>query len=381
MYVVDCDPGQVEFTPPGLISSIKLVEPVLSPPFVNCLRFHKSVVMSCSIGGVSPGENPDIYLINFLHLWKSFLAQVESPAPILFNTMGWTQGIGVHLLVDIIRIVQPTHLIEIKRLPFDGKVNFPFDCTPDVISSMTGWSANIRQFTLDHKQNSSNLLGSIPERVGFSYITLSSFHKPHRENYRPNRLNRINSQLAYMCRMDEMIYKSISDIKCIELDTRNLFFHVENEFPIESHLIPDSIRNSWVHLCIVKNPVTKHSKPRSLPTNDTQHQISNFSANADSGLSLNQANRNPQEKSSYSAILANSPSNSRATPTTQLDNSPVKVLTRFDENVCIGSAIVRNIDLRKNRIFLLTPEDSEKLKQVNCIVRPRGFVVPHKIQV
>lgn len=316
VYIIDCDPGQVEFTSPGLISCIEVVEPITCPPFVTCLRFSQSAITSYSIGSVSVAENPDLYLINFLYLWKNFISQVDPSSPIIINTMGWTQGIGVLLLSDIIRTIQPTHLIEIKKQPFDGRVNFPFDCTSEIISCTNGWS----NLAKNNNQSYRSALASIPGTVNYSYITLSDFFKHHHGRFRPNRQNRINSQLAYLCRMDEMVFKTISDVKSIELNTKHLFFHIENEFPVEVHLIHDILRNSWVHLCHIDNPEAKPLK--------------------------------------YSGL---------------------KVLKSLGQNICLGCAVVRFVDINRETITLLTPESLKRLKEVNCIVRPQGMVVPCQI--
>ena len=314
LYIFDCDPGQTEFSPPGQISIIHVTQPLLYPPFINVLYLHSNIVLSSSVAGTSASNNPDLYLINFCYLWNSFVQfQEYNPCQvILINTMGWTQDIGYYLLLDMIRLVKPTHVVEIKFNLTECKDNFPFDCCPQNINTANGWSIDMKaDESLEQEFQEVNL-----ESIDYEYIKLSTIWKSSRSKI--SKMNRINSQIAYICRIQELIFKPISDLDCYKLNWSKVYFHIEYEFPIDSHFILDALELSWIQLCHID-----HLSP-------------------------------PQSEQ-------------------------INVLPNLSENYCLGNAIVHYIDRNEKIIYLITPEAPEKIEKTNCLVRPYGMNVPKKL--
>lgn len=60
--LLDLDPGQPEFSPPGVVSLIHVMEPNLAPPFCHPLHNTKNILRSHAIASVTPAMNPEHYL-------------------------------------------------------------------------------------------------------------------------------------------------------------------------------------------------------------------------------------------------------------------------------------------------------------------------------
>ncbi|KAA8910548.1 hypothetical protein FN846DRAFT_904962 [Sphaerosporella brunnea] len=103
---LDIDPGQPEFTPPGSISLSILNSPILGPPFTHThipVRWHH-------IGYTSPREDPGHYINSIIDLLSAYRQQYAS-TPLIINTMGWTKGLGLELLQDILVHSQASDII------------------------------------------------------------------------------------------------------------------------------------------------------------------------------------------------------------------------------------------------------------------------------
>ncbi|KAF8541920.1 hypothetical protein BDD12DRAFT_877517 [Trichophaea hybrida] len=103
---LDMDPGQPEFSPPGIISLSVLTCPILGPPFTHTLtptrRHH--------IGHTSPREDPAHYIRAIIDL-LSVYRQSHPTVPLLINIAGWTKGLGLELLHDILSHSQATDIV------------------------------------------------------------------------------------------------------------------------------------------------------------------------------------------------------------------------------------------------------------------------------
>lgn len=107
--VLDLDPGQTEFTPPGTLA-LKTIQstPLLGPPFT-----HQSMVDGLEyLGFLTPTEDPKLYLSSCKRLFAKFLASGHSAGiPLIVNTMGWTTGLGLSLLQSLLHMAPVSHLV------------------------------------------------------------------------------------------------------------------------------------------------------------------------------------------------------------------------------------------------------------------------------
>lgn len=98
VYLLDLDPGQCEFCPPGTLSLVKLESPHFATSYMHCN--FKNVVKAHTFGWVSPIEN----LGRYLDLCADLIRCVPDEGLLVVNTPGWTKGLGIELIAEITRI-------------------------------------------------------------------------------------------------------------------------------------------------------------------------------------------------------------------------------------------------------------------------------------
>lgn len=106
--MLDIDPGQPEFSPPGEISLLHLRSCVFSPPFTHPVPSTQAgdrLVKAHHIGTVSPKDDPDHYLhciIDLLNHYQQTLSSYPS-CPLIVNCSGWVGGGGLEILAELLR--------------------------------------------------------------------------------------------------------------------------------------------------------------------------------------------------------------------------------------------------------------------------------------
>lgn len=117
VMVLDCDAGQPEFSPPGLLTLTEIQHPVLSPPHLHMATKH---VGASFFGQTTSKADPTLYLSMITALLQQYTDMVnerhagnETKLPLLINTDGWVKGLGSHILTTLLDIVQPDHVIQI----------------------------------------------------------------------------------------------------------------------------------------------------------------------------------------------------------------------------------------------------------------------------
>ncbi|XP_063001270.1 polynucleotide 5'-hydroxyl-kinase NOL9 isoform X1 [Elgaria multicarinata webbii] len=103
---LECDLGQPEFTPPGCVSLINVTEPLLGPPFTHQRRPRKMAYF----GETSCEQDTERYIDTLKYVFSAY----ERDVPLVVNTMGWVQGAGLLLLIDLIRLLAPSHVVQIS---------------------------------------------------------------------------------------------------------------------------------------------------------------------------------------------------------------------------------------------------------------------------
>ncbi|KAH9322681.1 hypothetical protein KI387_017320, partial [Taxus chinensis] len=120
---LDTDVGQPEFTPPGCLS-LHIIERPNPDLSILCLRTPER----CHFyGDISAKSNPENYLHFIVNLYNHFREEYyngdisdESEAsksvriPLVVNTHGWVKGLGYDVLVDMLRYMAPTHVVQIR---------------------------------------------------------------------------------------------------------------------------------------------------------------------------------------------------------------------------------------------------------------------------
>lgn len=146
--VLDIDPGQPEFSPPGVISLVRLDHPNLSPPFCHPTLATKHVLRSHAVASVTPASDIEHYKDCVLELFQRYQKSCSNH-PLVINTPGWVQGTGLGLLVDLIGAIRPNEVVYMSEDGPEETVeglrlaceNIPFTTLPSQSSEFTSRTA------------------------------------------------------------------------------------------------------------------------------------------------------------------------------------------------------------------------------------------------
>ncbi|KAF8333007.1 hypothetical protein F5887DRAFT_995172 [Amanita rubescens] len=133
---LECDPGQSEFTPGGMVALNIIEDHCFGPPFSHPTSPNRAHY----IGATTPLSSPAHYLASVQALFQAYELDLRTPLlssdvpnhirdviPLLVNTMGWNKGIGADLTQRIQDIIQPTHVFEITASNSLDDFNYPPD--------------------------------------------------------------------------------------------------------------------------------------------------------------------------------------------------------------------------------------------------------------
>ena len=105
--LLDLDPGQPEFSPPGELSLTYLRTFNFGPQFTHPVVDSKSgnrLLRAHHIAAISPRDDPDHYLACALDLMKHYrrLLHTNPTCPLVINCSGWILGSGLEILTELI---------------------------------------------------------------------------------------------------------------------------------------------------------------------------------------------------------------------------------------------------------------------------------------
>ena len=137
MAFLECDVGQSEFTPGGMVA-LNIVEyPIFGPPFTHPTLPHQAHY----VGADNPRSSPSHYLRVIQALVETYRLDLQYATsfvgvedesgddriidmiPLVVNTMGWTKGLGTDLTRRIEEMVQPTDIFTFDASPQDGDID------------------------------------------------------------------------------------------------------------------------------------------------------------------------------------------------------------------------------------------------------------------
>lgn len=322
VYYMDCDPGQPEMTTPGVLSAhlIKSGESLQIPPYLNMLQ-HEVIAIS-SVAGTNMSTDPKIYIDTCQYIFKKIQHHMQIKGrqrPIFINTMGHIRNVGLAMLIDLIKISQPTDVIvlNIKNDPSrtiycDFSVN-EIRRTPYSFSDTDEGSNDSNSSSLNY-----NLL---VEDLEFAF--------PDSQKTSSN--NRLASILAYLAYIPEALYLPIDKTPPKFLKMDGLLTHCASSYPLKPSIVLDLLPNSWIHLC--------HIDPK---------QVS---------LSLEASSTSNQQNYTSLTLAQN-----------------------IRNNSFYGCGIILNLNLQESKIELITPLDQLTLDtKINLIIKPLSIQVPSVI--
>jgi len=110
LFFLDCDVGQSEFTPPGLLSLHKISNFILSVPFGSQL---KTFPRSYYYGSISPESNSELYTSIIAKLYDDFikLSEADEHSLLVINTLGWVQDLGFEILQYMVSLFKPNEIL------------------------------------------------------------------------------------------------------------------------------------------------------------------------------------------------------------------------------------------------------------------------------
>lgn len=111
---MDTDVGQPEFSPPGCLS-VHVVDEAIAD-----LRYpvFREAERCCFYGDISSKRDPETYLNSMSLLYTYFVEKYRCPGsevlPLIVNTPGWVKGTGFDMLVEMLRYICPTIVVQIR---------------------------------------------------------------------------------------------------------------------------------------------------------------------------------------------------------------------------------------------------------------------------
>lgn len=245
---VDADPGQTEFSPPGQLQATLVTAPLLSPPFINIANLPKGQIIAASaVGGVAMQMNPTLYVSAFRAVWAKVKEAVQQkPRPICINTMGWTNGVGGEMLVDIIRTVTPNMVVELVP-------------AGDLNPSGNG-DEETSEYSAENVNNARSWTGYF-DVVFYEYIKLVRSSNIS-QRPRNSREARELAMLGYLSHCVDLMYKPIADVSRKKMDLATVFVHCVCDYPLTLEIAVKSLDFSWVQLCRTRDNVQLTEGPK-----------------------------------------------------------------------------------------------------------------------
>ncbi|KAK4131405.1 hypothetical protein BT67DRAFT_458017 [Trichocladium antarcticum] len=116
VMVLDLDPGQPEYSPPGVVSLSRISTPNLSPSFCHpTLTPTQGQIRAHAIASVTPALDPSHFIECALDLFAHYQRGPDAKSPLIINTPGWVQGTGLDILSELITALRPTEVLYMSQ--------------------------------------------------------------------------------------------------------------------------------------------------------------------------------------------------------------------------------------------------------------------------
>ncbi|XP_013359709.1 PREDICTED: polynucleotide 5'-hydroxyl-kinase NOL9 [Chinchilla lanigera] len=307
---LECDMGQTEFTPPGCISLLNITEPVLGPPYTHQRTPQKMVYYG------KPTCKNDYE--NYVDIIKYVFSAYKREAPLIVNTMGWVTDEGLLLLIDLIRLLAPSHVVQFSSTQNKQMPNLSPDYVDCTDGLYTKSKARVRErgfplpeltgsweFADEDKDSPVLFMGHKLLRVNSEF----SFRKTPRNRDSHNKIFRDLTVLAYLAQLMSPVPKPLSSLHSLtpyQVPFNAVALRVTHSDVAPTHILY-AVNASWLGLCRILDDVHGYT-------------------------------RGP-------ILLAQTPICD-----------------------CVGFGLCRGIDMEKRLYHILTPVPPEELRSVNCLL-------------
>ncbi|XP_030209999.1 polynucleotide 5'-hydroxyl-kinase NOL9 [Gadus morhua] len=246
------DLGQTEFTPSGCLSLSTVTEPLLGPPFTH----QRTPEHMIYYGQTSCDSDLDRYLESMKSLWSR--RPQSRDTPVVINTMGWVKGFGFQMLVDVLRLLPVTHVVQLGH----GESMHCATLTPDLLQTAQGYLTKppahtaMDEFTEGHS----------PARTYAHLAVQSAFQGVGRQgaskHQRSNELREL-SLLAYLSQLQEAHQGPVRQLNCLtpyQVPHTAVAIGVTHCEVAPSHVLY-AANASLVGLCFLPEKVTSRGGP------------------------------------------------------------------------------------------------------------------------
>ncbi|CAH2319691.1 polynucleotide 5 -hydroxyl-kinase NOL9 isoform X1 [Pelobates cultripes] len=316
---LDCDLGQTEFTPPGCVSLMNITKPVFGPPFSHQRDAQKMVYF-----GETTCEQE---MERFVESVKYVLASYKREQPLIINTMGWVKGFGLLLLIDLIRLLSPSHIVQIVAKGSDDMEPL----TQNYVQNSPGFLTKNSSQSRSRNKRSDFSEDDEPDYAESLYFRSSLEHHlisiesefsgaGESGNVRcHSSILRDLAMMGYLSKLqqfDPLQVIPLNSLLPYEVPFRSVALRVIHSDVSPSHIMY-SVNASWVGLCYILDDIRSE------------------------------------------------------------DDGPV-ILNQTPVCDCLGFGIVRGINMERKVYHILTPVPPETLRLVNCLL-VGNISIPHAI--
>ncbi|CAD6455183.1 4f1aa163-41e5-4ec3-ae31-78b07613abcf [Sclerotinia trifoliorum] len=324
--LLDLDPGQPEYSHPGQVSLVHIQEPNFGPSTTHPVPGIKShLIRAHALGAISPSMDPSLYMSCALDLFAHYqnLSSLHFNCPLVINTPGWVLGTGLEILVDLIAKVHPSEVIYMSK---EGPA--------EVVESLQDAAKTTPLITLPSQTS------EFMTRTSAHLRTMQSMSYFHLDSTNKNELAWSSTPLTSV---------SPWEIKYSGENAGILGIMCYGEQP-PLDLLAETINGSIVSIVVIEEPAA-------IP-----------------GYTLSQQEKDkkddPETLHEFNAPLTLDPIKTpliMPTPHEKLPYfNPLNAITLDPQfSHTIGTALIRGIDINRQRLQILTPISPEVLEELN----------------
>ncbi|XP_075461101.1 polynucleotide 5'-hydroxyl-kinase NOL9 isoform X3 [Ascaphus truei] len=316
---LECDLGQTEFTPPGCVSLLSITKPVIGPPYTHQREAHRMVYF----GETSCEQDME----RFVESVKYVITSYKRKEPLIINTMGWVKGFGLMLLIDLIRLLSPSHIVQIGAKGVEDMKPLTVEYIQDSTGFHTKGSSQARckdkglDSSEEEQQEYTDGLYFRPSTehhlLGIENDFSGAGDAGHVRCH--SSILRDLAMLGYLSKLQQFDPEQIFSLNSLipyEVPFNAVVLRVTHSDVAPSHIMY-SVNASWIGLCRILDDIRSQ------------------------------------------------------------DDGPV-ILTQTPVCDCLGFGIVRGINMEKKVYHILTPVSPESLRLVNCLL-VGNISIPHTI--